>query len=83
MTPPYLPFPKAPDVETATHEQLGRWLRFLPSPMFTDESRVLDRILTRFEGMGGWNPALSKRVGHSPQTQPPARRDYDYFDDDD
>ena len=68
-------YPTAAEVCHADHFQLARWSRFLPSPGmsrigFPDlaeachrEGEVLALILNRFAECGGWNPALSKRVG--------------------
>ncbi len=70
-------YPSMEEVNNASHGQLARWSRFLPSPGTTDihlwpgefelaltaEKLILDRILERFEMGGGWNPRLSKQVG--------------------
>jgi len=65
-------------VEAATQEQLGRWWRFLPSPglrairakdfqdVLQKEVKVMERIVARFNELGGWNPTLSKRIGLDP-----------------
>ena len=69
-------YPLMEEVEAASHEQLGRWCRFLPSPgmsginlddfelVMAGETKILNRIIARFDLLGGWNPKLSKRVGH-------------------
>lgn len=69
-------YPTMQEVQNASHEQLGRWSRYLPSPgmsaidvpaRFEDtlarEKKILDYILDRFQELGGWNPELSKRIG--------------------
>lgn len=55
-------YPTLKRVESASHEQLARWYRFLPTAGST-ESAVMHRIAERFADMGGWNPELSKRIG--------------------
>lgn len=71
-------YPTMEEVEKADHKQLSRWYRFLPSPgrsaigksheefykFLGQESLVLERIVLRFKDLGGWNPELSKEVGH-------------------
>lgn len=56
-------YPTIERVEDANHEQLARWYRFLKSPDGDSEVEVMNLILERFNKLGGWNPALSKRVG--------------------
>jgi hypothetical protein len=68
-------YPTAEEVESADRVQLARWSRYLSSPgsgaigtpEFTDtlekESKVLDRILERFENLGGMTPGISKEIG--------------------
>lgn len=43
--------------------QLGRWMRFLPSPKTAEERGVLDMISHLFASFGGWTPEVSKLVG--------------------
>ena len=57
-------FPTKEQVEKATHEELGRWFRFLPEGDTPEEKKLLDRIADRFEKLGGMIPALSKKIGH-------------------
>jgi hypothetical protein len=71
-------YPTMEQVDAATHEQLGRWSRFLCSPgldaagtdhfkqTMASERAVMERILERFQAFGGWNPTLSKQVGWEP-----------------
>lgn len=68
-------YPKMGEVESASHEQLARWSRFLPSPgigsiddpnaeeVRIEENEILKKILLGLNEAGGWNPALSKRIG--------------------
>ena len=68
-------YPNMTQVEKATKFQLGRWMRFLPSPgawavgkdhfeqTMAGEKIILDRIAERFEEMGGMSPGLSKEIG--------------------
>ncbi len=72
-------FPTLEAVEAASHEQLAEWYRFLKSPgqahigepnfeeLMDQEVKILDRIIERFTALGGWNPALSKKVGWDPR----------------
>jgi len=73
-------YPTLATVETASHEALARWHRFLPSPgsdavglgnqawfaYMTQESRVLRRIEERLAECGGMTPELSKWIGLDP-----------------
>jgi hypothetical protein len=56
-------FPTMEQVEKATHEQLARWYRFLPSGDTKEQQKIQDRIAERFKELGGMNPALSKKIG--------------------
>lgn len=68
-------YPTPEEVEQASQLQLGKWIRFLPSPgasgigrqdfldKLTAEEQILRRILERFDANGGWAPAISKYVG--------------------
>jgi hypothetical protein len=73
-------YPTIARVRNANKFLLAVWLRFLPSPgsqaadegktlediseATGKESQILDYILARFNALGGWNPSLSKAVGH-------------------
>ena len=62
-------YPSLEAVEQADKFQLGKWVRFLPSPgvsgTFQTQSEVLDVIVDRFyNSMGGWTPELSKQIGY-------------------
>jgi hypothetical protein len=41
-------FPTKEQVEKATHEELGRWFRFLPEGDTPEEKKLLDRIACGF-----------------------------------
>ena len=73
-----LPYPSSMgEIENADRLQLGRWMRFLPSPglaaigknmkefkMIADEEKdMLTHITERFEFLGGWDSRLSKEIG--------------------
>ena len=49
------------EVESADHEQLCRWWRFLPSMRVGDP--VSDRLVQRLKDLGGMTPEISKRIG--------------------
>jgi hypothetical protein len=50
-------------VEKASHEQLAKWYRFLPSGDTDEQQRIQDRIGQRFKELGGMTPELSKKIG--------------------
>ena len=56
-------FPTMDQVEKASHEQLGKWYRFLLAET-AEEEKVMDRIAVRFKKLGGMTPEVSKRIGH-------------------
>lgn len=68
-------YPTYQAIQEATHEQLARWSRFLPSPgnkavgcpdfetVMQNEGEMMAYILQRFEMQGGWNSTLSKIIG--------------------
>lgn len=58
-----MPYPALADVPKADKLQLGRWMRFLPSPETPAQQVILSEILFRFQDYGGWNPIISKAVG--------------------
>lgn len=57
-------FPTMEQVEKASHEELARWYRFLPSGDSEEEQKIMDRIAARFKKAGGMTEALSKKIGH-------------------
>ena len=70
-------YPTIEQVEAADRTQLARWYRFLPSPatraigkpmkefdkVLAEEKEILDRIIVRFDEVGGMNPQISKQIG--------------------
>lgn len=68
-------YPTMTQVEEADYIQLAKWYRFLPSPGHAscsretfvvdleEEKKILDRIIDRFNEMGGMTPELSKLIG--------------------
>jgi hypothetical protein len=56
-------FPSMAQVESANHEQLGRWYRFLSSGETAEQQKILNRIAKRFESLGGMTPEMSKKIG--------------------
>ena len=70
-------YPTTEQVESADHVQLASWYRFLPSPgaramsqgmtafnaALTEDRLVLDRIVERFNALGGMTPKISKHIG--------------------
>lgn len=54
-------FPTMEQVEKASHEQLAKWYRFLPSGDTNEQQEIQDRIAERFKQLGGMNPACQKR----------------------
>jgi hypothetical protein len=74
---PLLKYPDMGHVQTANRLKLAMWCRFLPSPgsawiakspvvfdtEMAKESCILEAIRTRFNFLGGWSPAVSKKLG--------------------
>jgi hypothetical protein len=63
MKPTRLDFPTPDEIETASHEQLGRWYRFL-LPETEAQQRIMDKVSAKFKKLGGMTPEISKRIGH-------------------
>lgn len=71
-------YPTLEEVETASHEQICRWWRFLESPgvsaigtkefetVLERERKVMNRIGERLQAFGGFTPEISKRIGWDP-----------------
>jgi hypothetical protein len=55
--------PTMEQVEKASHEQLARWYRFLPSGDTREQQEIQDRIAERFKALGGMTSAMSKKIG--------------------
>lgn len=58
--------PTLEEVENADREQLAHWYRFLPSPETDEAVKVMNRLVERFNGMGGFTPEISKKIGLDP-----------------
>ena len=72
-------YPTMEEVENASHVQLARWYRFLPSPganainnnldgklfeeALQEEAKVMERVCERFKSFGGMNSTISKLIG--------------------
>lgn len=62
-------YPTVEEVQKATHMELCRWYRFLPSPGMSapkyseQEAKVMLLIADRLEGFGGFTPEISKALG--------------------
>lgn len=70
-------YPTMKEVEKADRLQLARWTRYLRSPgacaigqerevferTMHMQKEILGRIMTRFNELGGMNPAISKCIG--------------------
>ncbi len=68
-------YPTMEEVEAMSHFQLAHMYRFQGSagrdaigkPNFEEilqqQLKIQERMLERFEKMGGWNPQLSKQIG--------------------
>jgi len=68
-------YPTMDEVEMASHIQLCKWNKFLVSPgegavgtsqfneVLLKEAKIIDRIMERLDGMGGFTPEISKMIG--------------------
>jgi len=68
-------YPTLEQVQEASHIQLAKWYRFLPSPggnhignddfeVKMEEERAIQTVLLdRFQELGGMNPGISKAIG--------------------
>lgn len=68
-------YPTMDEVEKGNRYQLGVWFRFLPSPgsawaggdnfkeMFKRETTIMQRLIGRFQDLGGMDMILSKQIG--------------------
>ena len=59
-------FPTMEQVENADREQIATWYCFLSKSEIPYQQNILDRIVDRFENMGGMTPGLSKKIGFTP-----------------
>lgn len=56
-------FPSPEQIESADHEQLARWFRFLPEAFTRTQLAIVTRICERLRELGGMTPEMSKRIG--------------------
>ena len=68
-------YPTDEQIESATHQQLCGWWRFLPGPgaaaigkpdfetVLNREAAAMERIGARMKEFGGFTPAISKELG--------------------
>ena len=71
-------YPTLEQVEAATHYEICKWWRFLPSPgssaigdsdreyfdkTLARELKVMDKIKERLDHFGGFTPEISKSLG--------------------
>jgi hypothetical protein len=72
-------YPTMEQVEGADLEQICRWYRFLDTPgkkymgssaanfeEIENEVKVINRISERYRQLGGFTPAISKKIGWVP-----------------
>ena len=55
--------PTIEEIENANRFQICKWYRFLPSPRNNEEVKIINRIVERFEELGGFTPEISKAIG--------------------
>lgn len=58
----FMDYPTKRQVEAADRTQLARWTRFLSSPT-EEQLPILNRIIERFNKLGGMTTELSKLIG--------------------
>lgn len=56
-------YPTIAEVESADHEQICRWARFLEVTANRKEQEVVIKICDRFDEFGGITPEISKKIG--------------------
>ena len=56
-------YPTIETINAADREQICRYWRFLPSPRTQAEVVAMNRISQRFTELGGFTPAISKKIG--------------------
>jgi len=68
-------YPTINEVNSADHEQICHWFRFLSSPgnkaigqsnfreILEKEATIMDRIVERFDEFNGMTPEISKSIG--------------------
>ena len=55
-------------IDAMTYERMAYLLRFAPSGhIYFDMTKPFHKVfMAKFSNFGGWTPALSKKIGHSP-----------------
>jgi hypothetical protein len=58
-------YPTLDEVNNASHEQICRLYRFLPTPAFYSQESfdILTRVCERLKEFGGFTPEISKKIG--------------------
>ena len=56
-------YPTMEQVNEATHTDVCRWHRFLPSPADEHQRWILNSIEVKLGNFGGFTPEISKEVG--------------------
>jgi hypothetical protein len=68
-------YPTIEEVEKASHIQICKWYRFLPSPgtqaigtkyfdeVLIEETEIMNKITKRLSNFGGFTPEISKQIG--------------------
>ncbi len=56
-------YPSIEEVNTAEHFEICRWWRFLSSPVGEIELIVMERVVERFDQLGGMTTEISKQIG--------------------
>lgn len=54
--------PTMEEIEKADRIQICKWYRFVGSPETDKEVKSLNRIVERFDELGGMTPAISKEI---------------------
>lgn len=54
--------PTMEEIEKADRIQICKWYRFVPSPETDTEVKSLNRIVARFDELGGMTPDISRLI---------------------
>jgi len=65
----YIVYPTIERVKSASRIEICGWYRFLPNPTSKEQIEILDRIIVRFQELGGFTPEISKALGHGGRSQ--------------
>jgi hypothetical protein len=67
-------YPTLEEVNKASHEQIAKWYRYLPSPntygigksnfkeILDEEALILNHIIVMLQGYGGMTPQIGKKI---------------------